>query len=266
MTFSVLMAVHGESDAGHLAEALASLEKQTLPATEVILVEDGPLNAELQSVLARYALRLPLQRVALPVNEGLAVALNRGLAYCRGEWVARMDSDDVSLPERFEVQMEFLRRNPDVDVCGAWVEERDQDMRRVQAIRRVPATHQAIDRFARHRNPISHSSCVFRRSSVLAVGGYPDFRRAQDYALWSLMLVRGYRFANLPVVLLWMRGGSGLYQRRGREYFAWERRLLTYQRDIGFLRPWDFFLNYGARLLVRSVGVPLRQAFYKWGR
>src|SRR5690606_26639930 len=131
--------------------------------------------------------------------------LNEGLKWCRHDWVARMDSDDIALPERFATQAAFLAEHADVDVLGACIEERDLSMTQVLSRREVPCTHAEISRFAKRRSPISHPVVVFRKSAVLTVGGYPLFQRAQDYALWSLLLVRGYRFANQVECLLWMR-------------------------------------------------------------
>jgi glycosyltransferase involved in cell wall biosynthesis len=232
----------------------------------VVLVKDGPLNPELEAVIESFVGRLPLDICALPTNQGLAVALNEGLKLCRHDWVARMDSDDVSLPERFAVQAEFLAKYPDVDVLGACIEERDVNMVRVLALREVPCAHADIKHFARRRSPMSHPVVVFRKTAVIAVGGYPLFQRAQDYALWSLLLVHGYRFANQPECLLWMRTGESLMARRGYQYFLNELRLLRFQREIGLLNGFDYVVNVMARFVLRIVPNRLKQLIYSLAR
>src|SRR5690606_25263094 len=127
-----------------LSAALQSLVSQTLPADEIVLVQDGPITPQLASVIEAYARLLTLRIVALPENCGLARALNEGLRQCAYDWVARMDSDDIALPERFEKQMGYIRKYPDVDVLGALVEERDEAMSSILSMRRVPLTHQEI--------------------------------------------------------------------------------------------------------------------------
>jgi amylovoran biosynthesis glycosyltransferase AmsE len=203
---------------------------------------------------------------ALSFNQGLAVALNEGLKHCRYDWVARMDSDDIALPDRFAMQSEYLSKHPDVDVLGACIEERDIDMQRVLGWRRVPSGHVDIAHFARRRNPISHPVVVFRKAAVLEVGGYPVLRRAQDYALWSLLLMRGYRFANQTQCLLWMRTGDGLMARRDYQYFLSELDLLRFQYGIGFLSCADYLINFGGRFMLRVMPNRLKRLVYDVAR
>jgi glycosyltransferase involved in cell wall biosynthesis len=266
MKFSVLMSVYRLERAEYLRQSLQSLVDQTLPADEVVLVVDGPVTGDLEGILESFRDLLPLKIVRLPVNRGLAAALNEGLPHCTHDWVARMDTDDIALPERFARQIDFIGTHPQVDVCGAWLEERDAAMARVVAVRQVPCGHDEILGFARRRNPISHPVSCFRKSAVLAVGGYPLVGKAQDYALWSLMLVRGYRFANLPEVLLWMRTGEDFIGRRGYGYFLGELDLLRFQRKIGFLGWFDFALNLSIRFVVRIVPRRLKQLLYRFAR
>lgn len=266
VAFSVLMSVYVREKPAFLEASLLSLADQLEPAEQVVLVKDGPLTPELDAVIEAFAGRLPLDVCALSTNQGLAVALNEGLKHCRHDWVARMDSDDVALPERFAAQSAFLAGHPNVDVLGACIEERDTSMVQVLARREVPCRHADIMRFAKRRSPISHPVVVFRKTAVLAVGGYPLFKRAQDYALWSLMLVRGYRFANQAECLLWMRTGEGLMARRGYQFFLSELRLLRFQRQIGLFGWPDYLVNVLARFTLRVAPTRLKQLIYKVAR
>lgn len=266
VAFSVLMSVYAREKPAFLQASLQSLVDQLEPAEQVVLVKDGALPPELEAVIAAFNDLLPLDFCALPTNQGLAVALNEGLQLCRHNWVARMDSDDIALPERFSTQSAFLNKHPDVDVLGACIEERDASMTQVLARREVPCAYADIKRFAKRRSPVSHPVVVFRKSAVLAVGGYPLFQRAQDYALWSLLLVRGYRFANQPECLLWMRTGEGLMARRGYQHFLNELKLLRFQREIGLLSRFDYALNVIARFALRVVPDRLKKLLYKVAR
>lgn len=263
LPFSVLMSVYSEDEPAYLSAALQSLVSQTLPADEIVLVQDGPITPQLASVIEAYARRLTLCIIALPENFGLAHALNEGLRQCAHDWVARMDSDDIALPERFEKQIGYILKHPDVDVLGALVEERDEAMSSILSIRRVPLTHQEIRKFAVRRNPISHPVAIFRKSAVLSVGGYPLFPKAQDYALWSIMLMRGFKFANQGQCLLWMRCGRGLMGRRGFNYFVNEAKLLAFQRRIGLLGPVDYWMNMFGRAAVRVAPSNVKTILYR---
>ncbi len=240
---SVLMSVYFRESPENLLASLLSLSEQTFRADEVVLVEDGAISDRLQSVIELYRNDLNIISVRLPENAGLGKALNEGLKYCRHELVARMDTDDISLPSRFEKQVVFMQANPNVAASSAILEEWDEEMHVYCGRRNLPLEPEAVARFALRRSPLSHPLAIFRKSVVIGVGGYPPLRKAQDYALWSLLLTKGYSLANLPDVLLKMRTGSSLLGRRGLGYLKQEFELLRFQREIGFLSIKDFYLN-----------------------
>lgn len=266
MKLSVLMSVYGKDDPAHLDQALNSLVTQITRPSEVILVEDGPISSSLKTVIDRYRSELAIESVIMAENCGLAAALNEGLLHCQNDFVARMDSDDVSLPQRFKEQIAFMQSHPDVAISSAWVEERESDMRFVIDVRQVPTDHENIYRFAKRRNPINHPVCIFRKSAVMAVGGYPNIRKAQDYALWALMLVKGYRFANIPKVLLQMRTGRALMARRGLSYYRQEVSILRFQRECGFLGRRDYYINMMVRAFVRMQPPFIMRLMYRYSR
>ncbi|GJB81355.1 MULTISPECIES: glycosyltransferase [Pseudomonas] len=264
--FSVLISVYASEKPEFLAACLDSLTTQTRTACEVVLVEDGPIADSLKAVIEQFRAKLPIVSVALPVNVGLANALNEGLKHCTHDLVARMDTDDICLPERFERQLAHLQANPEVAVLGAMVEEYDLTMSHSLGPRRLPLDHEALCAFAKRRSPLSHPTVMFRKHAVLAVGGYPSFRKAQDYALWSLMLQKGYRIENLPDVLLKMRAGSELMQRRGKDYLKHELAIIRFQKDIGFISGGAFVVNALLRSVVRRSPAFLKQLLYKFAR
>jgi len=265
MNFSVLMSVYRKENPSFLEECLLSLQAQTLQATEIVLVQDGPLTPELDAVIERYSKHLPIKSVKLETNKGLATALNVGLTHCSHELVARMDTDDVALPERFEKQIRFMLENSEIHVVSSWIEERGQKLEPGGFLKRVPARHEEIVKFSKRRNPINHPASVYRKSSVLAVGGYPLIF-PEDYALWSCMLVEGCRFANIQEVLLHMRTGDDFIVRRGLGFLKGELGLLRFQRSIGFLGLPDLFIYLMIRAVVRSAPPGMRKLFYAHAR
>lgn len=265
MPFSVLMSVYANERAAYFAQCLESLLAQTLQPAEVVIVEDGPISAELAATLAAYRHRLPIKSVPLPVNIGLAGALNAGLAACSHELVARMDTDDVALPQRFARQFEFMQTHPEVSVSGAWVLEKDQDMRETLFEKKLPTEHAAIAAFTKRRNPIAHPVVIFRKSAVLPLGGYP-LVFPEDYALWSLMLVKGFRFANIPEVLLHMRTGDDFIGRRGLGFLKREFSLVKFQLDIGFVSRSEALLFVASRIVLRISPPFVRKLLYKFTR
>ena len=115
--FSVLLSLYSKESPSNLIQSLDSLFSQTLLPNEVVLMKDGPLTSELDNVVADYAVRFPvLKVVALPQNQGLGRALNEGLRHCSYDLVARMDTDDVAKPERFQKQVEIFEKYPEIEL------------------------------------------------------------------------------------------------------------------------------------------------------
>lgn len=263
--FSVLMAVYAKEQPTYLAEALESLCNCHTPIREVVLVEDGPLTTALYEVIEHFRTRLRLKSLALPHNQGLGPALTAGLQICSSPWVARFDTDDLILPDRFQRQIGWLRDHPDLDLCGSWIREFDADPQaEAGRIRRVPETHEAIIAYARGRNPFNHMTVMFRRDAALAAGGYGNESMYEDYALWVRMLQRGARTANLPEVLVLARTGRGMFERRGGWNYVVSE--LTMQRTFlrnRFISPARFLANLALRLPVRLVPNKARKLVYE---
>lgn len=265
MNLSVLMSVYLKEKPEYLETCLQSLAEQTLKADEVILVEDGPISSDLKAIIERFREQLNIISIPLNENVGLACALNEGLQHCSYNLVARMDTDDITTPERFEKQLAFMQANPDVAASSGFIEEFN-DVGEVLSQRSLPLEHDMLVRFAKRRSPLSHPAVIFRKEAVLAVGGYPEFRNAQDYALWSLLIVKGYKLANLSDRLVKMRTGSEMMSRRGFTFLKREVKLLKFQRSIGFLSFNEFVFNLFARSAVRLSPLFIKCWLYKVAR
>jgi glycosyltransferase involved in cell wall biosynthesis len=189
---------------------------QTEAPDEFVLVCDGPLGPSLDRVISALSdeFSSSLRVVRLAKNVGLGPALNVGLAECRNELVARMDSDDVSLPDRCRAQLEAFAADPALDIVGGWIGEFDESPQDLSRMRKVPETDEAIREFAKVRCPFNHMTVMFRKSSVLDVGGYGDVPLCEDYDLWARMLSTGSRAANVQKLLVWARTDQGTLGRR----------------------------------------------------
>lgn len=264
MRYSVLMSVYGRERPEFLRESLDSLASQTVRADQVVIVKDGLLGAELESVLESYSSALPVAAVQLRQQAGLGPALSAGLAACENEIVARMDSDDICMPQRFERQLAFLVENPRVAAVGSAIGEFVDDPGHIVTIRRMPCDGAEVRKIAKFRNPLNHMTVMFRKSAVLAAGGYRHCPGLEDYDLWVRMLTRNMQIRNLPGILVLARCGNGMAQRRGGiSYARNEIRLYREFLRIGFISAHEFALSVMMRTPVRLMSARLRPAIYR---
>ncbi len=265
MKFSLLLSVYSKERPSYLDEALYSIEMQTLPPSEIVLVKDGFLTAKLDEVIEKHIeySEIEYKILALKVNLGLGGALNAGVESCSHAWIARMDSDDIACPERFEKQCAFLESHPDIDLLGGWICEFVDDSSDCNRERRVPLVHDSIVRFANYRNPINHVTVLFKKSAVKDVGGYLEMQGFEDYYLWMRMLKYRKHFANLPEVLVRVRVGNDMISRRqGWEYAKNELALEKAAYQIEFWTALDLLRNFFVRFLPRLLPVFVVEKLY----
>ncbi len=264
--FSVLMSVYHKDNPIWLKQSLESIYfKQTLKPSEIVLVEDGPLPGDLKSVINEYKSKINILKIiSLPKNMGLWFALNIGLKHCSYEWVARMDADDISTSNRFEIQLKAIKKYPKAVIIGGYIEEFDEEMKKALGIRKVPITYKEILKISKFKCPFNHMSVIYRKSVILKEGGYPNFKQQQDYALWAKLILKKYYMLNIPYILVKVRAGKSLIKRRsGWKYFRNEYKLLRYFLKIGFYSKKDFIIYGLPRLLFRFLPVSMLDFFYK---
>lgn len=238
MKYSVLMSVYRKEHPDYLHQAIASIQAQTLPTDDFVLVSDGPLTPELDAVIEKKAREMAgcIHVVRLAQNVGLGKALNEGLKHCKHELVARMDSDDIAYADRCEQQVNLFRMKPEISICSGIVEEFTDVPEQVEARRIPPETSSEIREFAKKRNPFNHPCVMYKKSAVEAVGSYQDFYLLEDYYLWLRMLMAGYQGYNIQEPLLHMRAGSDMYKRRsGMKYAKSQAALFKFMRDERFI-------------------------------
>jgi glycosyltransferase involved in cell wall biosynthesis len=192
---SVLMSVYnGMSSVG---QAIQSILDQTFRDFEFIIINDGSTD-DTQKILKN--LTDSRVRIFMQSNTGLTIALNRGLKSCRGEFIARMDADDISMPERLEKQLIFLNNNLEVGMVGTAFTEIDG---KGQVLLKKPCLIEdnQLRKTLIKYNPFCHTSVMIRRSALTKAGFYDEsFSYAQDYELW-FRIAQYYQLANLPLFL-----------------------------------------------------------------
>ena len=254
--FSVLMSVYDKERPEWFRAALDSVVSQSCMPGEILIMQDGPLTAELDEVLEQYQAQYPcIRTIVLREHVYLGRALAAGVEACRYELIARMDTDDLARPERFALQTKYMQEHPEVAAVGGYMEE-FYDGTDFRQIKTMPLEPEEVRRYARYRNPLNHMTVMFRRSAVLEAGNYRHFPLLEDYDLWARMLGKGYVLANIPEVLVEARTSPDLYKRRGG--WSYFKRYVTHrgnQRREGLLNTKEYVIS-----LVLCFGMTMQPA------
>ncbi len=263
--FSVLLPVYIGDDPLHVARAVKSVTSdQALMPDELVIVRDGPVAESVERLLIELEASgdVPTRVVRFSENAGLSAALEAGLAECRFEIVARADADDISVPERFAVQVPLVRAG--IDIVGSAIVEFDEDETVLGVVRQAPLTTAEISAYARFHDPFNHPSVVYRRTAVRAAGGYRHLALMEDYWLFARMIAQGARTANVPQALVKYRVGAGAYGRRGgRRLLASEIELQRHLHAEGFTTSTQALRNVALRGGYRLIPQSVRQAAYR---
>ena len=240
--YSVCMSVYKNDNVDFVKIAIDSILSQTIPPSEIVLVIDGLIDADLQQLISVYqfAHNALLHVIPLKQNQGLGKALHIGVENTQYEYIARMDSDDIALPNRMELQLKYLREHPECDIVGGQIEEFIEKPSNIVGKRIVPLLNNDLHQFIKSRCPFNHMTVMFKKSTVMKVGNYLDWHYNEDYYLWIRMALLRCNFANLAETLVYVRVGEEMYQRRGGwKYFKsergiqrymWQHHLITYPR------------------------------------
>ena len=262
--YSVLMALYKSEKPDYLRLAIESMLNQTVMPDEIVIVKDGPLGNELEEILEEYSRDDIFRIVGYPENQGLGFALNYGLSKCSNELVARMDTDDISKPNRCEEQLKHFDADDELVLLGSSVDEFVSDPSIIVSRRVVPVEPERLYEFAKRRSAFNHPSVMYRKSAVMAVGGYHNMRRNQDVDLFGRMLFSGAKAQNIEESLLLFRSNGDLAKRRK----SWEN-TKSYIGTIG--RFWkmgyssflDFFLVATAQTMMFILPSRVQHLVYR---
>ena len=254
--FSVTMSVYHKDNAAFFDRALQSItDDQSVKPSEIVLVCDGPLSDGLDSVIAKYQSKFPsIKLIRLSENKGLGNALRIALENSSYELIARMDSDDVSMPNRFEQQISFIKEHPEIDIVGGDITEFIGDENNIVGKRAVPINDSEIKEYMKKRCAFNHVSVMYKKTAVQAAGGYLDWFWNEDYYLWIRMQHNKATFANTGTVLVNVRVGEDMYQRRGgMKYFMSEYGLQKYMHNNGMIGLTTFLSNVTKRVVIQIL-------------
>lgn len=213
--FSVVMAVYKNDCVEWFRQAVDSILDQTVASNDIVIVRDGTVSPELEQALVEYEkIHKEITVARLEQNVGAGRARNEGVKYTKNSLVAIMDADDISLPNRFELQLEKFASNPELALVGGQISEFECDPSNITGYRRVPTEYEAIKKFARYRSPINNMTIMLRKDKFLAVGGYADMNRAEDYYMVSAMIAKAFLINNIPDTVVNYRVDSSNIHRR----------------------------------------------------
>lgn len=268
MKYSVLMSVYYKESADSLKESMDSVFNQTIRCNEFILIEDGPLTEELDSLIEKYKKKYNsiLKIVKLEKNVGLGLALNRGINECKNELIARFDSDDISVNDRCEKQLIEFINNPELDLIGSnHIEFIDSiDNKDSYTYKNLPCSDKEIKKYARKRNPFSHSAVMYKKSKVLEAGNYRSYYYVEDYDLWVRMIKNDCICKNINEYLSYVKVSEDLYRRRGGlKYLKSLMKFKNEQLKTGFYSLSDYLKSSSAHIIVCLMPGSLRQLIYK---
>lgn len=264
--YSVLMAVYYKDNVDFFKYAVDSMLNQTIKTNDFVLVCDGELSNELNVAIDSYTDKFPeiFHVIRLKKHQGLGNALREGVLACSNELIARMDSDDFSEPNRIELQLKEFSDDPKLSVCGGQIAEFEKDIDQITGIRAVPCLELKIRKFAKARNPVNHMTVMFKKADVIEAGNYIELSLAEDYYLWVRMLCENKKFKNIAQVLVYVRTGNGMYQRRGGLKYVGKMILVQKKiLELKFISFHEFIFNILLRSTAALLPSNVRGSIYK---
>lgn len=264
--FSILMSLYFKEKVEYARECFESLLNQTVPATEWIIVEDGPLTKELYDLLDEYQNKYPnlIIRVPLEKNVGLGLALREGILYCNYDLIARMDTDDIARKDRFKLQLNEFNKNPNLDICGSHILEFEGNIKNIVSKRNVPIDNKQIEKYQKRRDAFNHVTVMYKKKAVLKAGNYQSCLLMEDTLLWVNMIQSGAVCSNIDDYLVYVRVGKDMYDRRGgwaylKKYRIGRKRVFK----TGYISNYDYLYTIVVQVIVSLIPRKLREFIFK---
>lgn len=264
--YSVLMSVFYKENPLFFKQSLDSMITQTIKPDEIVLICDGQLSDELNDVIEEYQnkYREWFNVIRFDENKGLGYALKVGVEKCKNDFIARMDTDDISKKDRCEKELNVFKANSNLGIVGSNIEEFSNMIEDVSSIRKVPETHDEIEKFMKKRNPFNHPSVMYKKEEVLKAGNYQDIRFMQDYFLWIDMISNGTVGYNIQDNLVSMRANDNLFKRRsGKEYLKIQRKLFEYMKDKKIINSFEYLTYLSLRSISSMLPNTIRKFLFK---
>lgn len=260
------MSIYKKEEPKYFNRAMQSIwDGQTVKPNEIVLVQDGPLTDGLYKAIDEWKAKIGefFKTVPLEKNVGLGDALNAGIKHCSYELIARMDTDDISIPNRFEKQLKaFEEKN--IDLCSSWISEFEDDENEIISYRKLPENHDDIVKYSKMRNPLNHVTVMMKKSIVDKAGGYKHMLGMEDYYLWVRMIMIDAKLYNLQETLVNVRAGSVMLTRRGgMVYVKAEITFLNELKKIGYLTTIEYLKNILIKVPIRLLSKGLLKFVYR---
>lgn len=255
--FSVLSSIYYKEQPEHFNSCMESIwDNQTLKPSEIVLIQDGQLTPELYNVIEKWKVKLGdvLKIKTLENNVGTGIAKNIGLNICENEIVCVVDTDDISVPTRFEKQIQVLIENPEIIILGGQILEFTDNINNPSGMREVPLSNNELYNYAKRQSPFNNMTIAYRKSKILEVGGYQHHLWMEDYNLFLRVIAKGYTIRNLKDVLVYARIDNGMHARRkGIKYIKSEIQILDLKKRLKIQKPIYanvlFLIRSAARLM-----------------
>ena len=251
--FGVVMSVYYDDSPTYFLDAVDSLLEQTLKPDQIVIAVDGLVGVDLDHAIKKVSKLSIVEIIRIEVNVGSGAAKRIGISYIKHSIIAIMDSDDISLPLRFEKQVQFFKTN-NIDVVGGWISEFDNNPGDLTRVRRVPSSHRDIIKLAKWLNPINHVSLMFTKESYDRAGGYPVSRSCEDWELIVRMLTTDSKIHNLPEPLVNVRTGFDMIKRRKtKSHLNAEINLFCALYKLRFIHVHELIINIIIRVAFRAI-------------
>ena len=263
--YSIIMCLYKNDKPNYFQEAIDSLLNQTVKSNDIVIVCDGPISKELNNIVIKYKKKYNsiISVIKLKVNQGLSVAINEGVKYCKNDIIARMDSDDISVEDRFEKQLNFLTKN-NIDIVGGLIEEIQEDGKKTNLIRKVPETNEEIIKYSKYRSPFNHPTIMIKKQILTENNGYANIKLFEDYYFF-IKNIKKYKSYNIQETLVYMRAGNSLYKRRGGINYA--KKYLTFKKTLlkeHEINIFEYIISLFIRLPIILLPNFIRKNIYKF--
>lgn len=263
--YTVLTTIYKNDKVDWVKESIDSMLNQSIKPDEFLILVDGPIDKDMKLLLKNYEQKNKvIKLVFFEENRGLGLTLRDGIKLSKNELIARMDSDDISVENRCEMQLEKFKEIPNLDIIGGNIAEFIDNVNNVISYRKVPEKDEEIKKFARRRNPFNHPSVMFRKSSVLKAGNYRKCHLCEDYDLWARMIMNNSYCHNTQNNIVYMRTSKEFYKRRGGLKYL--KSMISLKKEfykIGFLTFKDFTITSVCHIIMCIIPNCGRNFMYK---
>ena len=264
--YSIAMSVYIKENPEWFKIAIESMLNQSVKPSDFVIVKDGPLTPELEKVINDYVEKYPdlFNIVSFEKNQGLGLALRAAIEACKYELIARMDSDDYSVPNRIEKELKVLEEHPELSMVGSNVTEFIDNFDNVISICQMPEKNDDIVTFSKKRNPMRHPTLLYKKSAVLKAGNYKDYHLCEDYDIVVRLIRSGCKAYNIQENLVYMRTSEDFYKRRGGlKYLKSVKKFKREMLDTGYITRMQYYKTVIPHIIVCLMPNFLRGFVYK---